>query len=172
MDGRGFMFPVDTTIGKDGRMHTVSRAYAPATAQLRITMYDIDSEYFGIYGGYGEGLGEFRWPTGMASDENGNVYVSDELNNRINVFSHEGDPIKYWGDPGSSEGELNGPSGIAFDSDENLFVADHMNNKSLRKMVIIFLALEIRGKMLLICHGVFLLVVMVSCMWLIGEMIV
>ncbi|HIA75019.1 MAG TPA: hypothetical protein EYN92_01150 [Dehalococcoidia bacterium] len=129
MDGRGFMFPVDTTIGKNGRMHTVSRAYAPATAQLRITMYDIDSEYFGIYGGYGEGLGEFRWPTGMASDENGNVYVSDELNNRINVFSHEGDPIKYWGDPGSSEGELNGPSGIAFDSDENLFVADHMNNR-------------------------------------------
>ena len=129
MDGRGFMFPVDTTIGKDGRMHTASRAYAPATAQLRITMYDIDSEYFGIYGGYGEGLGEFRWPTGMASDENGNVYVSDELNNRINVFSHEGDPIKYWGDPGSSEGELNGPSGIAFDSDENLFVADHMNNR-------------------------------------------
>ena len=129
MDGRGFMFPVDTTIGKDGRMHTVSRAYTPATAQLPITMYDIDSEYFGIYGGYGEGLGEFRWPTGMASDQNGNVYVSDELNNRINVFSHEGDPIKYWGDPGSSEGELNGPSGIAFDSDENLFVADHMNNR-------------------------------------------
>ena len=51
------------------------------------------------------------------------------MNNRINVFSHEGDPIKYWGDPGSSEGELNGPSGIAFDSDENLFVADHMNNR-------------------------------------------
>jgi len=62
MDGRGFMFPVDTTIGKDGRMHTVSRAYAPATAQLRITMYDIDSEYFGIYGGYGEGLANLGGP--------------------------------------------------------------------------------------------------------------
>ena len=80
MDGRGFMFPVDTAIGKEGRMHTVSRAYVPATAQLRITMYDIDSEYFGIYGGYGEGLGEFRWPTGMAADAEGNVYVSDEQN--------------------------------------------------------------------------------------------
>jgi len=129
MDGRGFMFPVDTTIGKNGRMHTVSRAYAPATAQLRVTMYDIDSEYFGIYGGYGESLGQFRWPTGMASDSMGNIYVSDELNNRINVFSHEGNPIKYWGEPGSGEGELNGPSGIAFDSDGNLFIADHMNNR-------------------------------------------
>ena len=27
MDGRGFMFPVDTAIGKNGRLHTVSRAY-------------------------------------------------------------------------------------------------------------------------------------------------
>ena len=52
MDGRGFMFPVDTAIGKGGRIHTVSRAYVPATAQLRITMYDLDSQYFGIYGGW------------------------------------------------------------------------------------------------------------------------
>ena len=129
MDGRGFMFPVDTAIGKEGRMHTVSRAYVPATAQLRITMYDIDSEYFGIYGGYGEGLGEFRWPTGMAADAEGNVYVSDEQNNRINIFSHEGDPIKHWGAAGTNEGQLMGPSGIAFDNEQNLVVADHLNNR-------------------------------------------
>ena len=129
MDGRGFMFPVDTAIGKDGRLHTVSRAYVPAAAQLRITMYDIDSEYFGIYGGYGEGLGEFRWPTGMAADAEGNVYVSDEQNNRINIFSHEGDPIKHWGQAGKSEGQLMGPSGIAFDNEQNLVVADHLNNR-------------------------------------------
>jgi hypothetical protein len=100
MDGRGFMFPVDTAIGKNGRIHTVSRAYARATAQLRITMYDIDSEYFGIYGGYGESLGQFRWPTGMASDHTGDIYVSDELNNRINVFSLEpGSPQYLIGSP-------------------------------------------------------------------------
>ncbi|MEC7836887.1 MAG: NHL repeat-containing protein [Chloroflexota bacterium] len=129
MDGRGFMFPVDTAIGRDGRMHTVSRAYVPATAQLRITMYDIDGEYFGIYGGYGEELGEFRWPTGMAADSDGNVYVSDEQNNRINIFTHEGEPIKHWGEFGNREGQLNGPSGIAFDKEQNLFVADHLNNR-------------------------------------------
>ena len=55
MEGRGFMFPVDTLITADGRMHTVSRAYIPATGQLRVTMYDINSEYYGVYGSYGEG---------------------------------------------------------------------------------------------------------------------
>ena len=129
MDGRGFMFPVDTAIGKDGRMHTVSRAYVPATAQLRITMYDIDSQYFGVYGAYGEALGEFKWPTGMASDSDGNIYVSDEQNNRINIFSHDGEPMRHWGEVGIKEGQLNGPSGIAFDKEQNLFVADHLNNR-------------------------------------------
>ena len=129
MDGRGFMFPVDTAIGKDGRIHTVSRAYVPATAQLRITMYDLDSQYFGIYGGYGEGLGEFKWPTGMVSDSDGNVYVSDEQNNRINIFSHEGHPIHHWGEAGVKEGQLSGPSGIAFDMEQNLIIADHRNNR-------------------------------------------
>ena len=52
MDGRGFMFPVDTAIGKNGRLHTVSRAYTPAVFQLRITMYDINSNFYGVYGGY------------------------------------------------------------------------------------------------------------------------
>ena len=129
MDGRGFMFPVDTAIGKNGRIHTVSRAYTPAVFQLRITMYDINSKFYGVYGGYGENLGEFRWPTGMACDKSGNIYLSDELNHRINIFSDEGNPIKYWGKAGINEGELNGPSGIAFDSHDNLFVADHLNNR-------------------------------------------
>ena len=94
------IFPVDTAIGKNGRLHTVSRAYTPAVFQLRITMYDINSNFYGVYGGYGENLGEFRWPTGMASDKYGNIYVSDELNHRINIFSEEGKPIKYWGERG------------------------------------------------------------------------
>ena len=129
MQGRGFMFPVDTAIGKNGRMHTVSRAYTPFVEQLRITMYDINSKFYGVYGGYGENLGEFRWPTGMACDKSGNIYLSDELNHRINIFSDEGKPIKYWGKAGINKGELNGPSGIAFDSHDNLFVADHLNNR-------------------------------------------
>ena len=60
MQGRGFMFPVDTLIGKNGRIHTISRAYFTAAFNLRVTVYDIDSEYYGVYGSYGDGAGQFK----------------------------------------------------------------------------------------------------------------
>ena len=132
MEGRGFMFPVDTTVGKDGRMHTVSRAWVNASSNLRITMYDIESEYYGVYGEFGEGLGEFRWPAGMAADSAGNIYLSDEQTQRINVYSADGNAISNWGVHGSKEGQFDRPSGIAFDPEDNLYVSDSINNRILR----------------------------------------
>ena len=129
MQDRGFMYPVDTLLAKDGKMHTVSRAYVAARDQLRVTVYNSDSEYFGVYGGFGDGLGQFKWPSCIAQDSQENIYISDEQLNRINVFSNDGTPIKHWGETGSDQGYLDGPSGIAFDSDDNLYVADHRNHR-------------------------------------------
>ena len=95
MEGRGFMFPVDTLISNTGRMHTISRAYSPADSQKRVTLYDINSEFYGIYGRFGEGIGEFKWPSAIAEDKQGNVYITDETLNRINIYSENGDPIGH-----------------------------------------------------------------------------
>ena len=126
MQGRGFMFPADTLIAKDGRMHTVSRGSNSPASQLRVTIYDIDSEYYGVYAGYDDGL---RWPAAIASDNEGNVYISDEQTNRINIYSPDGSPAGYWGESGESDGELRGPSGIAFDSNDDLLISDQLNNR-------------------------------------------
>ena len=129
MQDRGFMFPVDTLVAEDGRLHTVSRAYFAAASQLRVTVYDKESEYYGVYGGFGDEVGQFKWPTSIASDKKGRIYISDEQLNRINIFENDGDPISYWGVEGSGKGELLGPSGLAFDADDNLFVSDQLNNR-------------------------------------------
>ena len=126
MQGRGFMFPVDTLIAKDGRMHTLSRGSNSPALQLRITLYDIDSEYYGVYGGYNDGL---RWPVAIASDHEGNVFISDEQTDRVNIYSADGSLVGHWGTSGHKNGELRGPSGIAFDSDDELFISDHLNNR-------------------------------------------
>ena len=84
------MFPVDTLIAKDGRMHTVSRGSNAPELQVRITVYDIDSEYSGVYGQYGDGLGQFMWPSAIADDNQGNVFISDEQLNRITVHRADG----------------------------------------------------------------------------------
>ena len=129
MQDRGFMFPVDTLVARDGRLHTVSRAYSAASTQLRVTVYDIESEYYGVYGGFGDEVGQFKWPTSIAADKKGRIYISDEQLNRINIFENDGTPVGCWGVEGSGNGELLGPSGIAFDADDNLFVSDQLNNR-------------------------------------------
>ena len=129
MEGRGFMFPVDTLISNTGRMHTISRAYTPADSQKRVTLYDINSEFYGIYGRFGEGIGEFKWPSAIAEDQQGNVYITDETLNRINIYTENGDPVGHWGTSGNSDGEMNGPAGISFDFNNDLYVTDHLNGR-------------------------------------------
>ena len=129
MEGRGFMFPVDTLISNTGRMHTISRAYSPADSQKRVTLYDINSEFYGIYGRFGEGIGEFKWPSAIAEDKQGNVYITDETLNRINIYSENGDPIGHWGASGNGDGEMDGPAGISFDFNSDLYITDHLNGR-------------------------------------------
>lgn len=129
MQGRGFMYPVDTLIADNGRMHTISRAYTSAAHNLRITIYDTDGEYYGVYGGYGSDLGKFIWPSSIAADHDGNVFVSDEQLDRITIYTSDGSPISYWGTKGDQPGELNGPASLAFDKNNDIFVSDHQNNR-------------------------------------------
>ena len=129
MEGRGFYYPVDTARGKDGRLYTVSRSLEGDTRGVRVTMFDVESEYFGTFGHYGEGDGELIWPTGVAVDSEHRVLVSDEYLNRIIAFDPDGSFLYCWGTRGTAPGELNGPAGLAFDSDDNLYISDHRNDR-------------------------------------------
>ena len=128
MRGRGFSFPADTAVGKDGRLYTVNRAdHSPA--QIRVTMYDLDSQYFGTFGSFGEGGGQFVGPTAIAADTLGQLYITDEYTHRVVVFDAAGESVGFWGMHGAGPGELDSPSGLAFDRDDNLYVADHRNHR-------------------------------------------
>ena len=129
MEGRGFYYPVDTAFDAEGKLYTVSRSLDGDNRGLRVTIYDIDSEYYGTFGEYGHADGQFVWPTAIARDERGNTYVACEYLNRIVRFNAAGDPLPGWGAFGSGEGELDGPSGIAIDADGDLFVVDHQNHR-------------------------------------------
>lgn len=129
MQGRGFYFPADTALGKDGRLYTVNRSVEADTRGVRVTAYNLASDFFGTFGSFGRGDGQFISPTSIAVDSMGQVYVSDENTHRITVFDGEGAFLASWGVHGDRPGELNGPSGIAFDEDDNLYVADHRNHR-------------------------------------------
>ena len=129
MLGRGFMFPSDTAIDSNGKLFTVSRGHPGDLRTRRVTSFDVDSQFYGVFGEHGEGDGQFIWPSAIAIDTDDNIYISDEYTNRINIFDKTGKSIAHWGVPGDEIGHFKGPSGIAFDSDDNLYIADHGNHR-------------------------------------------
>ncbi len=68
--------------------------------------------------------GTFARPTNVAVDGEGNVYVSDTINNRVQIFDADGNFISMFGKHGDSPGFFARPKGIAVDSDGHIWVAD------------------------------------------------
>jgi sugar lactone lactonase YvrE len=70
--------------------------------------------------------GDFALPTGVAVDKDGNVFVSDTMNSRIEMFDADGQFIRTFGKNCDSPGCTPKPKGIAVDSDGHVWVADAM----------------------------------------------
>ena len=129
MEGRGFYYPTDTVIGDNSRLYVVNRSVDGVDRGVRVTMCDIDSEYYGTFGSYGEGDGQFIWLAAADKNSEGHIYLSDDYLHRITAFDADGDLLHVWGTHGSGEGELDGPCGVAFDADDNIYVSDTYNNR-------------------------------------------
>ena len=129
MEGRGFSNPVDMAMSSDDRLYVVNRTNPLQPEGIRVGILDLGSQYFGDFGSYGDGDGQFIWPTALAFDSSDRLYLADESNHRITVFDASGAYVRKWGVRGSSDGELNGPCGLAFDSDDDVYVVDHLNHR-------------------------------------------
>lgn len=73
--------------------------------------------------------GDFAKPSGLAVDAEGNLYVCDTLNNRIEVFDADGKFISTYGKNGDGPGYFARPKGIAIDSDGHIWVADGVQDR-------------------------------------------
>jgi tripartite motif-containing protein 71 len=81
------------------------------------------------WGTVGSDDGRFSKPVGIGIDSSGNVYVSDQDNNRIQKFDTNGSFLTKWGSAGDGDGEFSGPQGIGIDSSDYVYVADWGNNR-------------------------------------------
>jgi DNA-binding beta-propeller fold protein YncE len=74
--------------------------------------------------------GQFRQPTDVTWDRDGNIFISDGyINSRIAKFDKYGHWVKQWGSAGSQPGEFNTPHSLATDNDGNIYVADRGNRR-------------------------------------------
>lgn len=68
--------------------------------------------------------GEFNLPKDLEVGPDGNLYVVDSGNFKVQVFSQEGEFIKSFGSLGTGYGQLARPKGLAIDPAGNIYVAD------------------------------------------------
>ena len=74
--------------------------------------------------------GQFRQPTDVTWDTQGNIFISDGyINSRVAKYDKNGDWVKQWGERGNKPGEFNTPHSIAADAKGNIYVADRGNRR-------------------------------------------
>jgi len=88
----------------------------------KVLSFTKDRKFIENIGIAGEGLGELKNPEEVAED-NGNYYVCDSGNSRIQIFDKFGNFIKTFGKRGTKKGEFIHPIRISI-SDDKIYVLD------------------------------------------------
>lgn len=111
----------------NGQTLTASRGSWTGTEPISYT-YQWQHCSAGPLGGEGSGPGQFNEPYGVAVDSEGNIWIVDRGNDRVEEFSKEGGYIKSFGSHGSGAGYLKEPYGLSIDAEGHIWVADWGNN--------------------------------------------
>ena len=91
----------------------------------RVVKYAADGSYMMEWGELGDGPGQFDLVHGLAVDSDHRVYVADRSNNRIQVFTENGEFIEEWPD-------VSDPVGIFVDANEAVWVISATLNRILK----------------------------------------
>jgi hypothetical protein len=93
-------------------------------AAARAAQADTAPPILAQWGTHGSGNGQFGHPAGLAIDGVGEVYVSDQTNNRVQVFTPDGAYLTQWGTFGVGHGQFGGIQRLAVGLAGDVFVCD------------------------------------------------
>ncbi|MCX7934784.1 MAG: SMP-30/gluconolactonase/LRE family protein, partial [Planctomycetota bacterium] len=77
----------------------------------------------------GDGNAEFRQPADVALDKQGDMYIVDRGNARVQKISAAGVFLRKWGTAGVGDGQFGAPEAICLDASGSVYVADTGNNR-------------------------------------------
>lgn len=110
--------PVDTAIAGD-RLYVVDIRHH----QIQVLNKRTGALLF-RFGKAGSGVGELFQPTNIALGPDGDVYVAETGNFRVQRFTADGRHVRFYGEAGSVPGTFARPKGIAVDRAGRLYVGD------------------------------------------------
>lgn len=128
---QGLVLPGGVAVDNENRF-----LYVADTGADQIFVFDADPPFkflraIGTRSGKHDltALGDFSQPTNVAVDGDGNLFVTDTWNNRVQVFDADGKFIRAFGKAGDGPGYFARPKGIAVDADGHVWVADSIQDR-------------------------------------------
>lgn len=109
--------PIDVAPDADGSTLYVSGGH-------RVTAYSQSGQVLRQWGSEGQGQGDFRYPASLLVAPEGQIYVVDALNTRIQIFDSQGQFVFQVGEWGVLPGQFFRPKGVALDSRGRIYVTD------------------------------------------------
>jgi DNA-binding beta-propeller fold protein YncE len=110
--GPPFNRPTNIAVAPDGDLY-VSDGYGNA----RVHRFNVEGKLVQSWGEPGTGNGEFNLVHGIAVASDGRVLVADRENDRIQIFSPDGEYLDQWTD-------VQRPTQIIFDPEGNVYVSE------------------------------------------------
>ncbi len=112
--------PVGIAVNED-----LGRVYIVDTRKHNVSVFDAkEGKFLFDFGGRGVEDGQLNWPTNIAVDKDGKLYVMDTFNFRAQVFDADGKFLFKFGGVGTALGHFSKPKGIAVDSEGHIYVVD------------------------------------------------
>ena len=109
--GPPFNEPTGCALSPEGDLY-VSDGYGNA----RVHKFTPEGELMLSWGEPGDGPGQFRTPHGVSVDRKGLVHISDRMNQRVQIFSPQGEYLSEW--------HAHYPNNLCIDADGNMYVAE------------------------------------------------
>ncbi|HYL81177.1 MAG TPA: peptidyl-alpha-hydroxyglycine alpha-amidating lyase family protein, partial [Candidatus Acidoferrum sp.] len=110
--GPPFNRPTDVTVAPDGEIY-VCDGYGNA----RVHRFTAEGKLLQSWGEPGNGPGEFHLPHGIGISPDNRVFVTDRENDRIQIFSREGQFLDMWT-------HVQRPTDISFDKEGRMYVSE------------------------------------------------
>jgi len=121
-----FQYVADVAEDTDGNLYVTEFGNEE---QARVRKLTAEGSHIATWGTHGSGPGQFLRPRGVAVSDNGELYVADSSNHRIQVFDLNGKLLRYWGSSGTGPDQMQYPYDVALGTSGVVYVAEFGNNR-------------------------------------------
>jgi DNA-binding beta-propeller fold protein YncE len=95
------------------------KVYVTDFGDFTVKVYSRAGDHLRTVGSYGDGVGQFTRPKGIAVDRDSILYVADAAFNNVQLFNAAGEVLMFFGGSSGGPGSMSLPAQIALDY-ENL----------------------------------------------------